>query len=129
MQVRFDLSAARDVPVKAGCPVVWRGNVVHWGGRCGADAARPRISLGVTFRAREGAADGAAFSGGACIDLSKPCDGGDGGGPALHERLSLVCRSIVLYSQWFPLNADLVPPVFHRAAARAAAAAVAKERS
>jgi len=49
--LRFDLSGALSVPLCAGRPLLWRGHVVHWGGRCSARATRPRISIGCTFRA------------------------------------------------------------------------------
>lgn len=56
VEVRFDLGSIRAVPVRAGCPLLWRGNVVHWGGRCGSrqqeGGGGPRISLGCTFRAK-----------------------------------------------------------------------------
>ena len=115
-ELRFDVAAARAVPLQAGSALVWRGNVIHWGGRCGCDAPRPRISLGATFRAKT-AQQGAEFTGSTCINLPSAATASPRAEfLSLQERLSLVCRSIVLYSQWLPLEASLFPDVFHRAA-------------
>lgn len=38
------LSSVRAVPVPAGTALAWNANLLHWGGRCSARAAGPRVS-------------------------------------------------------------------------------------
>eukprot|EP00614_Pseudopedinella_elastica_P033905 CAMPEP_0172632064 /NCGR_PEP_ID=MMETSP1068-20121228/182548_1 /TAXON_ID=35684 /ORGANISM="Pseudopedinella elastica, Strain CCMP716" /LENGTH=78 /DNA_ID=CAMNT_0013443365 /DNA_START=26 /DNA_END=260 /DNA_ORIENTATION=+ len=39
--------------------------------------------------------------------------------PSLATRLSLVLRSLILYSRWFDLDPAVLPPAFHEALDRA----------
>lgn len=51
--LRFDISCTRCLPIRAGTPLLWRGNVIHWGGKCSTRAGViPRMSIGCTFRAK-----------------------------------------------------------------------------
>ena len=110
MELNFNLAGAQPQLLRAGDAVLWNGNTVHWGGACDPDCAEPRQSLGVTFRRRTSPATAAQ-------------GGGGGGGPAwcagggipieellglsTEERLRLVLRSMLLYSQWYDLAGKL----------------------
>jgi hypothetical protein len=43
------LSAVRALPAKAGDALFWNANLLHWGGRCAAQAAGPRVSCSFTL--------------------------------------------------------------------------------
>ena len=110
MELNFNLAGAQPQILRAGDAVLWNGNTVHWGGACDPDCVEPRQSLGVTFRRRTSPATAAQ-------------GGGGGGGPAwcagggipieellglsTEERLRLVLRSMLLYSQWYDLAGKL----------------------
>jgi hypothetical protein len=48
-RVDASLSVVRALPVRAGDALFWNANVLHWGGRCAARAAGPRVSCSFTL--------------------------------------------------------------------------------
>jgi ectoine hydroxylase-related dioxygenase (phytanoyl-CoA dioxygenase family) len=48
-RVDAPLSAVRALPAKAGDALFWNANLLHWGGRCAAQAAAPRVSCSFTL--------------------------------------------------------------------------------
>lgn len=50
------LASVRALPVAAGDALFWNANVLHWGGRCSARAAGPRVSCSFTLCRADAAA-------------------------------------------------------------------------
>ena len=48
-RVDAPLTSVRALPVRAGDALFWNANVLHWGGRCAARAAGPRVSCSFTL--------------------------------------------------------------------------------
>lgn len=49
---KLNLLEAKALPAGAGAVLGWRQDVVHWGGRYGAAAKNPRVSLSLEFQNR-----------------------------------------------------------------------------
>ena len=110
MELNFNLAGAQPQLLQAGDAVLWCGNTVHWGSACDPDCQSPRQSLGVTFRRCGTKADTENSTGGA--DAPAWCAGGGIPVDELQslgtmERLRLVLRSTLLYSQWYDLSKKL----------------------
>ena len=100
MVYRFPAHLARPLPAPAGSVVAWMGNLVHWGASCAphADVDQPRISMALTLRLRE-------FRG---IDAEHvesttgraPMPRSHLRGMELKNRLSVVGKSLIMYSHW-----------------------------
>jgi hypothetical protein len=48
-QLTAPLECVRALPVPAGAALFWNANILHWGGRCAATAAGPRVSCSFTL--------------------------------------------------------------------------------
>ena len=109
-EVNFPLAAAVPQLVRAGEPVVWAGNTVHWGAACHPDAPRPRKSIAFALRRARGA----------CQGFQRQPAAGEGSAPAwrqfpelklwdlrrlsLEDRIKLIFHCLMLYSQWFEVD-------------------------
>ena len=109
-EVNFPLAAAVPQLVRAGEPVVWAGNTVHWGAACHPDAPRPRKSIAFALRRARGA----------CRGFQREPAAGEGSAPAwrqfpelklwdlrrltLEDRIKLIFHCLMLYSQWFEVD-------------------------
>ena len=82
------LHAARPVPAEAGSAVLWRANVLHWGGRRTRTGA-PRIACSMEFSARP--IDPTEI-GLPSIPLAGPL-------PTIETRVDLVRRMLLLYDR------------------------------
>ena len=106
-KIRFPLHGARPLPAAPGSVLCWNGNTVHWGASCSRHtAAEPRKSMAMTFR-RSAVAQ---LEGG-----GEPITRGSADPSAMSPemRLSLIARSLLLYSQWYTLKDTAVPPVLY----------------
>ena len=111
-EVNFPLAAAVPQLVRAGEPVVWAGNTVHWGAACHPDAPRPRKSIAFALRRARGE--------GAQRGFQRQPAAGEGSAPAwrqfpelklwdlrrlsLEDRIKLIFHCLMLYSQWFEVD-------------------------
>lgn len=91
--IRFDdalalLHAARPLPARAGSLLLWRFDVIHWGGVATAEAKGPRLSASF-----EVIAAGAALTReeGFALDPEVP--------PSFEARLSLIGRALLAYGK------------------------------
>ena len=108
-KLRFPVQGARALPADAGSVLCWNGNTIHWGSSCAGHrpgGSEPRKSIAMTFRR----SDVAQLEGG-----GDPIRREDVRGATLplSGRLSLIARSLLLYSQWYTLRANAVPPALY----------------
>jgi hypothetical protein len=91
------LTAVRALPVHAGDALFWNANLLHWGGRCAARAAGPRVSCSFSLCRSDAAArfpDLAVLPPGRGLELVK--------------RADLLARMILLYGAGQPDVSDVV---------------------
>ncbi len=98
---RFPMHLARPLPAAAGSVVSWMGNLVHWGASCAPHASvdQPRVSMALTLRLREFDEDKdkghvEALTGRAPMPRPLLRD------MTLSNRLSVVGKSLIMYSHW-----------------------------
>ncbi|MDB5215921.1 MAG: hypothetical protein JWO86_3848 [Myxococcaceae bacterium] len=78
--------AVRAVPARAGDALFWNANVLHWGGRCEADAVGPRVSCSFTLCRKDAFR---RFPHLIPLDLTATLD--------LRARTDLIAHMVVLY--------------------------------
>jgi hypothetical protein len=78
--------AVRAVPARAGDALFWNANVLHWGGRCEADAAGSRVSCSFTLCRKDALG---RFPHLIPLDLTATLD--------LRARTDLIAHMVVLY--------------------------------
>ena len=90
----IDLQNIVALPVKAGSPLIWNSNVIHWGSKSLRKNISPRIS--VAFEVQISKID--PFN----KPTIKPLEV-----PNFENRLKLICKQILQYSHMYPLNPNL----------------------
>jgi hypothetical protein len=91
------LTAVRALPVHAGDALFWNANLLHWGGRCAARAAGPRVSCSFSLCRSDAAA---RFPDLALVPPGGPVE--------LVKRTDLLARMILLYGADQPDVSDVV---------------------
>ena len=108
-KLRFPVQGARALPAGAGSVLCWNGNTIHWGSSCAGHrpgGSEPRKSIAMTFRR----SNVAQLEGGGDPIRRESIRGAT---LPLGERLALIARSLLLYSQWYTLRASAVPPTLY----------------
>ena len=82
------------LPTKAGCPLIWNSNVIHWGSRSLPGNNSPRISIACEVQI----AKTEPFN----LPIINPLVI-----PSFEQRLNLVCKQILQYSHMYPLDPEL----------------------
>lgn len=110
-KLSFDLQGARPLPCKAGSIISWEGNLIHWGSRCSQMAKETsRISIACTFRSGKGQTETHLTK---HLNSPPPLDRNRITRLSLTDRLRLIASSLVIYSDWYPLDEFEMPDEFY----------------
>jgi hypothetical protein len=90
----IDLQNIVALPVKAGTPLIWNSNVIHWGSKSLPRNTSPRISVAFEVQITK------------MEPFNKPTMG-PLEIPNFENRLKLICKQILQYSHLYPLQTDL----------------------
>jgi hypothetical protein len=90
----IDLQSIVALPVKAGCPLIWNSNVIHWGSRSLPRNIPPRISI--AFEVQIAKMD--PFNTPVLLSTETP---------SFETRLKLICKQVLQYSHMYPLRPDI----------------------
>ena len=89
-----DLQNIVALPVKAGTPLIWNSNIIHWGSKSLSRNISPRISIAFEVQI----AKMEPFN----KPTTKPLEI-----PSFEDRLKFISKQILQYSHMYPLKTDL----------------------